>query len=96
MKKPINYKRKFTRLLGELMRDYPATPIGRHLDIAFESYDTAMTPDRELCYALEKYQKELALDIDNIAPDDFVYKIQQDGEHLFDEREEDDELDTYI
>lgn len=94
MKRQINYKRKFLKLQEELFRDYPGAPIGRHLDIAFADYQpTSAYSEKELCYALEKYQTELSLDIQNVVTDDYVYRIQEDAEHLFDLQDSDEEED---
>ncbi len=81
----INYKRKFGKLMEELIRDYPSFSLGRHLSTALSDYgDFWGISDKSLCDAIEEYQKKLALDITDIAPDEFVYRIQQDAEHLFD------------
>lgn len=92
MKKQIDYKKKFAKLIAELIKDYPDVPIGRHISTALSDYgDFWGISDKELCYALEKYEKELSLDLQNIAPDAYVAQIQEDANKLFEETEEDEE-----
>lgn len=92
MKRTKDYKKEFVKLMGELIKDYPSISLGRHLSTALSDYgDFWGISDRELCYALEKYEKELALDVQNIAPEKYVLQIEEDGKHLFDDVEEEEE-----
>lgn len=89
--KKKNYFKEFIDKLDELHIAYPKDNIGRHLSMAFADYSDLWTvSDRELVFALEKYQLELELDHNQIAPEEYVKKIQEDAEHLFDEIEEED------
>lgn len=89
MARTINYKKKFGKLMEELIHDYPSFTLGRHLSSALMDYgDFWGISDKSLCLALEEYQKKLALDITDIAPDEFVYRIQEDAAHLFDDIDE--------
>ncbi|HOV34633.1 MAG TPA: hypothetical protein PLS56_01415 [Candidatus Dojkabacteria bacterium] len=93
MSRRTNNKSKFLKIWGSLFSDHPEIPIGRHLEMAFADYkNPSEYSEKEIVYALEKYQKEVDLDILNIAPDDYVKKIQEDAEHLFDPLEEDEEI----
>lgn len=88
----INYYSKALRLLQELNKEYPSHGIGQHIDTALSDYgDFWGISDKEFCFALEKYQNELALDTQCIAPQDYVNRVVEDAKHLFDEREEEEE-----
>lgn len=87
-----NHYNKALKLLTELHISYPAYSIAQHLATALSDYgDFWGLTDKEFCFALEKYQNELALDIQNIAPDDYVEKIVNDAQHLFDNQEEEED-----
>lgn len=92
MSRQKHYNKLLLKKLEELNHTYPSFNIGRHIATALSDYgDFWGISDKEFLFALEKYQAELALDEANIAPEEFVYRIQQDGEHLFDNKEEEDE-----
>ena len=92
MSRKVNYYNKALKLLQELHSEHPSYSIAQHLSTALADYgDYWGITDKEFCFALEKYQSELALDIQNIAPDDYVEKIVQDAEHLFDTKIEEEE-----
>ena len=91
MGKTTDYKKKFTELMHQLSRDYPTFGLGRHLSMALSDYgDFWGISDKELCFAIEKYQAELALDTANIVSDDYLSEIEEDAKHLFDDQEEDE------
>lgn len=96
MSRKINNYNKALKLLQELHSEYPSYSIAQHLSTALADYgDYWGITDREFCFALEKYQNELALDVQNIAPDDYVEKIVEDAKHLFDNSEPEAEEDGY-
>lgn len=67
-------------ILSELHRSYPTYNIGRHLSTALEDYgDLWAVSDKEILYALEKYQAELDM---NVVPEEDVEKILKDGYDL--------------
>jgi len=87
-----DYKKKFGELMHQLSREYPTFGIGRHLSMALSDYgDFWGISDKELCFAIEKYQAELALDEQQLVPDDYIKEIEEDAKHLFDEKSEDEE-----
>ncbi len=91
MNRKIDYKKKMVDILHELAKKYPTFSFPRHISTAFSDYgDFWGMSDKEACFALEKYQAELELDVLNIAADNYVDEIVEDGKHLFDEQEEDD------
>ncbi len=90
--RPPNYNKQFIHLLEELVKTYPTYNMGRHISTAFADYgDIWGTPTKELCFALEKYMTELALDENQVVSEKYVQEILSDGEHLFDVQQEEDE-----
>lgn len=80
-------------LFQELNKKYPTYSIGRHISTALDEYtDVWGVTNKEFLFALNKYAA--TLDIDNASDDDvFLKQVIEDGEHLFDEMEE-DEIDS--
>lgn len=82
-----DYKKKFGELMHQLSKDYPTFGLGRHLSTALSDYgDFWGITDKELCFALEKYQNELALETHNIVSDEYLKDIVEDAKHLFDNK----------
>lgn len=80
------------QLMEELFTLYPQYSLGRHLSSALADYgDFWDITDKELCFALEKYSTLLELDEQNISPDEYVNDIIEDGKHLFDVEDEEEE-----
>lgn len=76
-------------ILTELHNDYPTYGLARHITTATVDYgDIWGMTDKELAYALRKYQAELSLDANQIVSDEYVRSIQEDASHLFDPDEE--------
>lgn len=72
--------RKFIKLLEQLHKDHPQYNLGRHFSTAFDEYgDLWGTPDKELCFALEKYIAQLET---GYFPDTDIDKIIDEGTHL--------------
>lgn len=72
-------------ILQSLHRAYPAENLGWHIALATSDYpDVSTISDKELVFAFEKYQTERSLDMTNLASEEFVKKIKDDAEHLFD------------
>lgn len=91
MKHP-NYYKKALQLLEELHRKYPTQTLGQHIATAFADYtDLWPISHKEFYYALEKYNSQKELDILHIAPDEYVQKIVEDGEHLFEDVDPEEE-----
>ncbi len=77
-------------ILSELHKDYPSYGLARHIATATGDYgDIWGMTDKELLFALTKYQAELALDEDQIVSDEYIQQITEDAQHLFDPEEED-------
>ena len=81
-------------LLKELHSQYPTYNIGRHLALALSDYsDLWGASDKEILFALEKYETELELDDLHIEDEKYVNKIIEEGMHLetlFENEEEED------
>lgn len=79
----------------ELKKQYPNYTIGQHLSTALCDYpDLWCTTEREILFALNKYQTELELDCSHIIDESYVNKVVSDGlnlEHLFDEEDEEED-----
>lgn len=86
-KKTKSYFKEWVTIIETLHRTYPQENIGWHLALALADYpDVSVISDKELIFAFEKYQTERSLDINNLASDEWVEKIREDGEHLFDKQ----------
>jgi hypothetical protein len=90
MRKKTNYFKEWVGIMEQLHKDYPAENIGWHLALATADYsDVSVMSDKELIFAMEKYQTERSLDMNNLAAPEYVERIRQDGEHLFDKQPDD-------
>jgi hypothetical protein len=84
-----NHYKKCISLLQNLNKKYPRQALGQHLSLALSEYgDLWGLSDKEMLFALEKYQTEKELDF---SEDMDINKIIFEGEHLFDEINEDTE-----
>lgn len=82
MKKQNHYKLAL-ELLSKLHNAYPSFGLGRHLSTALSDYgDFWGITDKELLFALQKYEAELALDQQNIADEEYVNQIVKEGMDL--------------
>lgn len=90
MGKKINHYNEIIILLGRLHKSHPNYTLGQHIDTAASDYkDIWSISDKELLFALEKYEAELELDL---APDIMdIDKIVKDGTNLTLENEDDEE-----
>lgn len=90
MARKTNYYNKVIDKLQALHKKYPSYNIGRHLSTALSEYgDLWGISDKEVLFALEKYEAELELDF---VPDKDIDKIIEEGknlEALFDNEEDD-------
>lgn len=91
MRKP-NYYNKVLSILQQLHNDHPTYNIGRHLSTAFSEYgDIWGCTDRELLFALEKYQAELELDVHHTSNDiDDIIKQGMDLDNILKEEDDDE------
>jgi hypothetical protein len=92
MPKKIDHYKKSLHIFEQLYKQYPHLTLGQHIATAFEDYgDIWGITSKEFTYALEKYASQLELDIQQIAPQDYVDKIVKDTEDIFNEIEDDEE-----
>jgi hypothetical protein len=91
MAKQPNYYRQIIRTLQRLEKSHPTYNIGRHLSTALYEYsDLWGVSDKELLYALEKYEVELNIDYPH-EDEEELKKIIKGGmnlERMFDEEED--------
>lgn len=93
--KKINFFKKLIDQLTELHRTYPNQSIATHLATALEEYGNFWgLSDKELSFALEKYQVDLELN--NFSVDKDLDKIIEEGKNLdkinlFDTEEEEED-----
>jgi hypothetical protein len=81
MVKP-NYYRQIIKTLQRLEKSHPTYNMGRHLSTALYEYnDVWGVSDKELLYALEKYEIELNIDYPHVDEDE-LEKIIKDGMNL--------------
>lgn len=99
MSKKPNYFRQTVKLLEELHKSHPSFSMGRHLSSALSDYgDCWGMSDKELAFALEKYQAQL----DAYEPESEIERIIADTNRLFDPKdpllfdEEEDEDSGYL
>ena len=79
-------------MLERLHKAHPTYNIGRHISTALDGYDDVWgVSDKEMLFALEKYELELNMDIDHIDQEE-IEEIIKDGMNLertlFEEEEE--------
>ena len=91
MAKQPNYYRQIIRTLQRLEKSHPTYNIGRHLSTALYEYsDLWGVSDKELLYALEKYEVQLNIDYPH-EDEEELKKIIKGGmnlERMFDEEED--------
>ena len=92
MSRKPNYYRQIIHVLESLHKAHPTYNIGRHISTALDGYDDVWgVSDKEMLFALEKYELELNMDVDHIDHEE-IEKIIKDGMNLertlFEEEEE--------
>jgi hypothetical protein len=91
MAKQPNYYRQIIRTLQRLEKSHPTYNIGRHLSTALYEYnDLWGVSDKELLYALEKYEIELNIDYPHIDEEELkeIIKGGMNLERMFDEEDD--------
>ena len=69
-------------MLERLHKAHPTYNIGRHISTALDGYDEVWgVSDKEMLFALEKYELELNMDIDHIDQEE-IEEIIKDGMNL--------------
>jgi hypothetical protein len=90
-RKPNHFNQVLAKL-QDLHKKFPQQGIARHFSLALSDYgDFWGVSDKELLFALEKYEAELEMDF---VPDKDLEKIIKEGENLqslFNENEEEDD-----
>lgn len=78
-----SYASKVVHLLSQLHTKYPTYNIARHLATALSDYgDYWGMSDKELLFALEKYEVTLDMDITPLEDSTYVDKIVKDAMNL--------------
>ncbi len=85
----MNFYKESVSILKQLNKDYPSYPIGRHIWLAFGEEVIGVLNDKQFYTALLKYQTEL--DLGGEVSPTFLDDIVEDGLHLFDDQNEDNE-----
>jgi hypothetical protein len=81
MSRQPNYYRQILQTLERLRKAHPTYNIGRHISTALDGYDDVWgVPDKEMLFALEKY--ELSLNIDINYDQEEIEEIIKDGMNL--------------
>jgi hypothetical protein len=86
-----NYYKQIIEGLERLHKAHPKYNMGRHLSTALDGSDMWGIADRELLFALQKYEIELNMDVDHVDEEE-IEDIIKDGmnlERLFLDEEED-------
>jgi len=79
MTKKPNYYRQIIRTLERLQKSHPTYNIGRHIATALDGSDVWGIADKELLFALQKYEVELNMDVDH---EEDIEDIIKDGINL--------------
>ena len=79
MTKKPNYYRQIIRTLERLQKSHPTYNIGRHIATALDGSDVWGITDKELLFALQKYEVELNMDADH---EEDIEDIIKDGINL--------------
>jgi len=91
MSKQPNYYKQIIQVLDRLHKAHPKYNMGKHLSTALDESNLWGIADRELLFALQKYEIELNMDF-NHTDDEEIDEIIKNGMNLgrmFFEEEED-------
>lgn len=91
MGKHPNYYNKIIQVLQDLKKEFPNQTMGQHLATALEDYnDLWGVSDKEILYAIEKYQLEKDNSFRSPSEVDYIYKdgLNIDDPNYFNEEEE--------
>lgn len=87
-KRPNQYYKQIIDVLQRLNKAHPTYNMGRHISTALDGYDDVWgVSDKEMLFALEKYEIELNMDVDHVDQEE-IDKIIKDGMNLNDILEE--------
>lgn len=90
-KQKPNYYIDAIGILMDIKKKHPSYTLGRHLSTALDEYgDIWGLPDKEIVYALVKYQATLAMDVFHETDDAELQKIIEDGMNLSINTEDED------
>ena len=76
-----NYYRQIIHALDRLQKAHPKYNMGKHLSTALDGSDLWGITDRELLFALQKYEIELNMDFTH-TDDEEIEQIINDGMNL--------------
>jgi len=92
----LNHYGECIKVLVSLHKEHPSFTLGRHLATALSDYgDIWGISDKEMLFALKKYQSELGMTDDRIVEDEYVNKVIKDGMNLDTILDDDDEQEEY-
>jgi len=86
-----NYYKQIINALERLKKSHPKYNMGRHLSTAIDGSDMWGITDKELLFAIQKYEIELNMDVDHVDEEE-IEDIIKDGmnlERMFLDEEED-------
>jgi len=90
MSRQPNYYRKIIHVLESLHKAHPFYNMGQHIATAMDGSDLWGVTDKEMLFALQKYEASLDMDIDH--NEEEIEEIIKDGMNLertlFEEEEE--------
>lgn len=90
----INYYGECLSLLSKLHQEHPTFSLGRHISTALEEYgDVWGISNKEMLFALQKYQTTIELEDSSLSHEDYVDKIVRDGmdlDNILKEEEDED------
>ena len=79
MKKKVDNFNEVLDTLKRLHDAYPTQPVGQHIALATSDYPSTDMTDKELNFALSKYEQELELNESfNSTTSDWEYKYRDD------------------
>jgi hypothetical protein len=80
-KRPSQYYKQIIDVLQRLNKAHPTYNMGRHISTALDEYDDVWgITDKELLFALEKYEIELNMDVNH--PNEDIDDILKEGMNL--------------
>jgi hypothetical protein len=91
MSRHPNYYKQIINALERLKKSHPKYNMGRHLSTAIDGSDMWGITDKELLFAIQKYEIELNMDVDHVDEEE-IEDIIKDGmnlERMFLDEEED-------
>lgn len=84
--KKTNYYKEIINTLNDIHKAFPDLNLGRHISTATADYpDIWDMPDKELLYALNKYQSELELELSSSRVENITGDTYEDDPDFLDD-----------